>query len=131
MVSVLINGAVAASCKQQRDCLSLLALQEDLEEESLAAHQQMQFILYSYDAFRTIPIPRGTSLYAQRLRWKECSDRHVQRGTFERRLRMPKQSFDKLLRFISRRLIVSERQANRRGGPIIPELCLYCTLLYI
>ena len=45
---------------------------------------------------------------------------------------MSKQSFDKLLEMgIHDQLAVNELQANLRGGPIIPELCMYCTIRYL
>jgi DDE superfamily endonuclease len=44
---------------------------------------------------------------------------------------MRKQSFDKLLGFIYTDLVVNEWMAGHREGPIIPELCLYCTLRYL
>lgn len=44
---------------------------------------------------------------------------------------MPKESFDKLLGYIYVDLVVNELMAKNRGGPIIPELCLYCTLRYL
>ena len=44
---------------------------------------------------------------------------------------MEKKSFDKLLSYIYTDLVVNELMANNRGGPIIPELCLYCTLRWL
>lgn len=41
------------------------------------------------------------------------------------------ESFNKLLAYIYDSLIVKEVMANNRGGPIIPELCLFCTLRYL
>ena len=44
---------------------------------------------------------------------------------------MSKESFDKLLEYVRQDLIVNETMANCRGGPIIPEMCLYCTIRYL
>jgi hypothetical protein len=44
---------------------------------------------------------------------------------------MRKDSFEKLLGFIAADLAVDEASAHLRGGAIIPELCLYCTLRYL
>ncbi|CAB9502366.1 unknown protein [Seminavis robusta] len=75
--------------------------------------------------------PRNPSFFEQRLAWKRYSEKHQKRSTFTRRLRMGKDSFDKLLSFIVDDLLVNETQAVRRGGSIIPALCLYCTLRYL
>ena len=74
---------------------------------------------------------RSKSVFEQRLLWHECSERHVARGTFKRRLRMDKESFDKLLSYVCDDLLVDEKQANKRGGAVIPELCLCCTLRWL
>ena len=44
---------------------------------------------------------------------------------------MSKESFDKLLGFVREALIVNETKANLRGGIIVPELCLYCTIRWL
>jgi hypothetical protein len=44
------------------------------------------------------------------------------------RLRMSKSSFDKLLGYVRDELVVSELKVKPRGGAIIPELCLHCTI---
>ncbi|CAB9497043.1 expressed unknown protein [Seminavis robusta] len=73
---------------------------------------------------------RNPSIFEQRLHWDRYCQKHQNRGTFARRLRMRRESFDKLLSFLVDDLLVNETQATRRGGSIIPELCLYCTLRY-
>jgi hypothetical protein len=40
-------------------------------------------------------------------------------------------SFDKLLKIIREDLEVDQDMANLRGGPIIPELCLFCTIRWL
>jgi len=74
---------------------------------------------------------RNPSVFDQRLAWANCCDKHVQRGTFERRLRMKKESFDILLSFVHGCLAVNEMIASLRGGIIVPELCLHCTLRWL
>jgi DDE superfamily endonuclease len=71
------------------------------------------------------------SIAVQRLHWKQYWKRHVTRGTFKRRLRMKKESFDLLLSYIYKWLLVNEQMANLQGGTIILELCLYCTLRWL
>lgn len=85
----------------------------------------------AYFAFIKVPLQRNRSIFSQRLCWQEYCDLHVERGTFKRRLRMSKESFDKLLTLIRHRLEVNESKANNRGGAIIPELCLYCTIRFL
>ena len=49
----------------------------------------------------------------------------------KRHLRMLLTSFEKLLSFIRQSLEVDSAMAQLRGGVIIPEIVLYCTLRYI
>ena len=44
---------------------------------------------------------------------------------------MEKESFDRLLALIYHELLVKEQYASMRGGSIIPELCLYCTIRWL
>ena len=44
---------------------------------------------------------------------------------------MSKESFDKLLGYIRHDLMVNETMANQKGGAIIPEMCLFCTLRWL
>lgn len=74
---------------------------------------------------------RNPSIFDQRLAWNDYCELHIARGTFDRRLRMPKSSFDKLLSYVGDYLQVNETQANKRGGGIVPELCLYCTIRWL
>ena len=91
----------------------------------------IQLSLITYGCWLFFPNQRGPSLYEQRLTWESYCHKHEKRGTLERRIRMQKTSFDKLLSYIHEDLVVNELMANNRGGPIIPELCLYCTLRYL
>ena len=78
-----------------------------------------------------VPSPRQGSFYDQRLAWNEYCSRHHDRGTLVRRLRMTKDSFDKLVLLLRDDLLVHETFANLRGGAIIPDLCLFCTLRFL
>jgi len=74
---------------------------------------------------------RDSSLFEQRMIWSRIVERHSTRFPFKRHLRMELQSFNKLLSFIRQDLEVDMLQAARRGGAILPELCLYCTLRWL
>ena len=78
-----------------------------------------------------IPSPRQDALFEQRLAWNQYCSRHGEHGTLVRRLRMTKESFEKLVLLIQDDLQVDEKYADLRGGAIIPELCLFCTLRYL
>ena len=99
--------------------------------EASTSESILQVYFFAFMAWMSIPSHRNASIFMQRLYWDEYCAIHVQRGTFKRRLRMSKESFDKLLAFLFDRLAVNEASANARGGPIIPELCLYCTIRYL
>jgi DDE superfamily endonuclease len=49
----------------------------------------------------------------------------------QRHLRMSLESFYKLLSLLRPDLEVDHGRANRRGGPILPEICLFCTLRWL
>ena len=73
---------------------------------------------------------RAPSIFDQRLLWDDFCRRHGSTRGFQRHIRMSKASFDKLLSFIRHDLEVDASRARCRGGIILPELCLYCTLRY-
>ncbi len=75
--------------------------------------------------------PRDPPIFAQRLQWEEFTFQHGRTREFRRHLRMSLQSFTKLLGYIRGGLTVNSEQAARRGGEIIPELQLYCTLRWL
>jgi hypothetical protein len=78
-----------------------------------------------------LPQQRDTSVFDQWLMWAEYVKRHTKRKrniAFTRRLRMELKSFNKLLELIRDDLEVNQRMADLRGGPIIPDLCLFCTV---
>lgn len=109
---------------------SLAAADAILGDDAAAAHV-MQACMLSYACFLLFPSSRGPSFFEQRLAWDRYVEKHSKRGTLKRRIRMSRSSFAKLLRLIYHRMIVEELFACSRGGPIIPELCLYCTLRWL
>jgi DDE superfamily endonuclease len=113
-----------------------LQLLEELEEvEELMFFHFVVFITgvvaFFPGLFFVIRTTRNASQYDQRLQWDAYCNRHVARGTFHRRLRMSKASFDTLLSYVYHDLLVDEEMAKLRGGSIIPDLCLYCTLRFL
>lgn len=91
----------------------------------------LHLYLFTVAVLLSLPEKRNPSLFDQRLAWEAYCFRHEKRGTLTRRLRMTKESFDKLLQMVESSLLVKETYANMRGGPIIPALCLYCTLRWL
>jgi hypothetical protein len=109
--------------------ISLLIMVAFLQDEDLLV--SMQVCLLSYACWLFFPNPRGPSFFEQRLVWERYCLKHHSRGTLKRRLQMDRDSFNKLLGYIYEDLMVKEVMANHRGGPIIPQLCLFCTLRYL
>jgi len=101
------------------------------EDDVEASEQLLQLFMLAFAFDFLIPQTRQSAIYEQRLAWDAHCDKHTRRGTFKRQLRMKKQSFDKLLSYVREDLTVDLRQACRRGGPIIPELCLHMTLRWL
>jgi hypothetical protein len=75
--------------------------------------------------------PRAKSVFDQRLDWKAFQTRHGKRQFFRRHLRMKKSSFKKLVSYIRDDIQPNEMMAELRGGAIIPEIRLYCTLRWL
>ena len=73
---------------------------------------------------------RAPSLFEQRLVWDAFVARHGSREGFKRHMRMSKASFYKLLSHLRRDLEVNVAKANSRGGPVLPEISLYCCLRF-
>ena len=103
----------------------------DDDEEIAEYHAALQVLSLCVGVLYLFPVDRNRSLVEQRLLWDEYSSRHEQRGTLLRRLRMTKESFDKLVLLLAADLVVDEVEAKKRGAAIIPEICLYCTLRYL
>jgi hypothetical protein len=74
---------------------------------------------------------RNPSLPQQRMFWDEYLQTRQKDRYFRRHLRMELASFNKLLEMIREDLEVDEKMAGLRGGCILPELCLYCTLRWL
>lgn len=100
-------------------------------EEGITDLQVLQMLQLAFLVAVGMKATRSASFFEQRLCWVAYCQRHVARGTFKRRLRMEKESFDILLSHVHNFLLVNEEKAKIRGGPIIPELCLYCTLRWL
>jgi hypothetical protein len=78
------------------------------------------------------PMIRSISIKHQRYKWKQYIKKYGNNPRFvKRHLRMTLISFNKLLSYIKAELVVNEFQAARRGGAILPELCLFCTLRWL
>ena len=73
----------------------------------------------------------NSALFRQRLTWDAFIQENEGRPELTRLLRMELDSFFLLLSYIRNFLDVDESKAASRGGKIIPELCLYCTLRYL
>ena len=91
----------------------------------------LELFMISMCIWSSIPDIRNPSLYDQRMAWGTYSAKHCSRGTFQIRLRMSLDSFNVLLGHIQQDLLVNETQAKHRGGTILPELCLYCTIRWL
>ena len=75
---------------------------------------------------------RAPSMFEQRLIWDTIVERrHGEPSSFVRHIRMRRESFDKLLDLVRDKLEADHNQAARRGGIIMPEICLYCTLRWL
>jgi hypothetical protein len=110
----------------QADTLDLMILRQMWEYALLS---QQKHTLSS--SMRTSP-SRSPSVFDQRVNWDNFANSQREQSTnFRRHLRMSKDSFNKLLEFVRPRLAVDERMATLRGGAIIPELCLYCTIRWL
>jgi hypothetical protein len=108
----------------------MIAADDDVEEV-VQCLVVLQVLGLCVSALYMVPNSRCRSLIEQRLLWDVYSSRHDQRGTLLRRLRMKKDSFNKLVGLLAENLAVDEVAADKRGGAIIPEICVYCTLRYL
>jgi hypothetical protein len=98
-------------------------------EEFIAAHSLLLNTIYM--AVSIEPSDRNPSIVEQRLVWDNFVGKYGTRPDFERSIRMKLISFEILLSFIRQELLVDDAQASKRGSPIIPELCLFCTIRYL
>jgi hypothetical protein len=106
---------------------------DETEEENntLIVTIYSTLLMSAYADVSTAPVTRNPSIFDQRLDWVNFVDRHGARSCFDRHIRMKKSSFEKLLDYIRRDLEVDPTMAHLRGGVILPEVALYCTLRYI
>jgi hypothetical protein len=75
--------------------------------------------------------PREKSVFDQRLDWGKFVRQHGKRQFFKRHLRMTPKSFKKFLSYIIEDIQPDVRMAELRGGAIIPEVRLYCTIRWL
>jgi hypothetical protein len=98
-------------------------------DEFIAAHLLVLSTIYM--TVSSEPAERNTSIIEQRLVWDNFVGKYGARPDFERSIRMKLSSFQLLLSYIRQELLVDEAKASTRGTPIIPELCLFCTIRYL
>ena len=126
------NGNGPRDSGNKKDNKMEQLLEDDRERLAIAAILQLLLIGAAANYLKTrVKETRNPTVAYQRMCWDEYCQTHVARGTFKRRLRMEKESFDILLGYIFQWLLVNEQMADLRGGTIIPELCLYCTLRWL
>ena len=94
-------------------------------------NKMCQLVTEFDSVFNLSPTSRRCSTFDQRLCWSTFVSNHGGRTELKRHLCMSLTSFEKLLSFIRQSLEVDSAMAQLRGGVIIPEIALYCTLRYI
>jgi hypothetical protein len=67
---------------------------------------------------------RSPSMFDQRLQWEAFWTKHAGRPDLRQHLRMSDDSFLRLLSLVRGKLEVDRQMGSRRGGAILPELCL-------
>ena len=104
---------------------------DTVDEEAVAAFLAiLQAAIAVHFLHCPAPIECNPSLLLQKLNW--CfANTYGHPRIFKRHLRMSRPLFEKLLLFVKDDLTVNESMASLRGGAIIPELCLYCTIRYL
>jgi hypothetical protein len=65
------------------------------------------------------------------LDWEQYWCDSLNDPSFERDIRMKRESFIKLVKLICDDVSVNREMAKRRGGDVSPELCLYLTIRYL
>jgi hypothetical protein len=97
----------------------------------LWSQMQLTILLVLLAVALKVGEPRATSVFDQRLEWDKFMEKHGKRDFFKRHLRMRPKSFKKLISFIKDDIQPNERMAEMRGGAIIPEIRLYCTIRWL
>ena len=83
-----------------------------IDDDEVASELMLHLFLMAYGCFLFTVIPRNPSVFEQRLMWGSYADKHSRKETFQRRLRMKKDSFDKLLVMIRDDLVVNDGTAR-------------------
>jgi hypothetical protein len=79
-----------------------------------------------------VPMEQNPSILVQKLIWEDYVKSFLHQPKFIRQhLRMSLVSFYKLLELIKEKIKVDVIQADHRGGPNLPETCLFCTLRWL
>ena len=97
----------------------------------LCSQMQLTVLLILLAVALEVEESRATSVFDQRLEWGKFTKKHGKRQFFKRHLRMKPKSFKKLVSFIKDDIQPNERMAEMRGGAIIPEIRLYCTIRWL
>ena len=74
---------------------------------------------------------RRKSISLQRADWNRFIELNSERPILRRHLRMSLKSFQNLLELIREPLEINNQMGVLRGGPIIPEWCLYIAIRYL
>ena len=105
---------------------------DEEDKELLLSIGMMQVFLLLICLMASLIDVRAPPLPQQRLDWSDYVEkRNRDPEAFWRHLRMSYESFEKLLSYIRADLEVDHRMATLRGGPIMPEVCLFCTLRWL
>jgi hypothetical protein len=79
-----------------------------------------------------VPLEQNPSVVLQKLIWNNYIISFLNKPNFvQRHLRMSLHSFYKLSDLIHTQLEVDHEKANSRGGPLLPEICLFCTFHWL
>ena len=105
---------------------------DEEDEELLLSIGMMQVFHLLICLMASLIDVRAPPLPQQRLDWSDYVEkRNRDPEAFRRHLRMSYESFEKLLSYIRADVEVDHRMATLRGGPIMPEVCLFCTLRWL
>jgi DDE superfamily endonuclease len=116
------------------ETLSTLVYQKGREDEK---KPQQKRVLVAATVVAILLIPcnikdaREKGMARVRITWENYVTAHSRDKKFHHHLRMKYPSFMKLSCLLQPLLAVDKRMAAIRGGAIIPEVCLYCTLRYL
>lgn len=111
---------------------------KDDEEEECAESTLLMALKWYHDMLAVVgivvlelPVTRNAPIGQQKLKWDEYVAKFSNNPAFiKRHLRMSLESFFKLLGYIKHGLIAGGTKAIK-GGPIMPELSLFCTLRWL